>query len=61
MMELRAFKNKFRNGVMHTRDQYDRDEAMSAFNHVRQFMQILAGKVSEQTRTPLIWGEAQLL
>jgi len=55
MMEFRAFKNKFRNGVMHTRDEYDRDEAMSAFIHVRSFMQILSGNISEQTSTPWIW------
>jgi hypothetical protein len=55
MMEFRRFKNKFRNQVMHTRDEYDQDEARSAFTHVKAFMQILAGKISETKRTPVIW------
>jgi hypothetical protein len=55
MMELRRFKNKFRNGVMHSRDRYDRDEANSAFTHVKAFMEILASKIAEGTTTPRIW------
>jgi hypothetical protein len=47
MMEFRGFKNKFRNGVMHTRDDYDRDEARSAFEHVSDFMNILASAISD--------------
>jgi hypothetical protein len=60
MMELRAFKNKFRNAVMHTRDSYDPDEALSAFNHVRDFMVILAEKISENSRSPTVWTDAWL-
>ena len=55
MMEFKRFKNKFRNGVMHTRDEYDRDEARSAFQHVKDFMVILSGNISEKKRTPLVW------
>jgi hypothetical protein len=55
MMELKRFKNKFRNRVMHTRESYDHNEAMSAFDHVKAFMQILASKISAGTQTPLIW------
>ena len=55
MMEFKRFKNKFRNRVMHTREEYDRDQAHSGFVHVRDFMQILASKISEKKRTPLIW------
>jgi len=55
MMEFRRFKNKFRNGIMHTRDEYDRNEAQSAFEHVRSFFQILASRISEQRRTPMVW------
>ena len=58
MMEFNRFKNKFRNRIMHTRDDYDRDEAHSAFVHVREFMQILASRISEKKRTPLIWRTA---
>ena len=56
MMEFRAFKNKFRNRLMHARESaYDRDEAHSAFERVRSFMQILSERISEGKRTPKIW------
>jgi hypothetical protein len=55
MMELKRFKNKFRNRIMHARDHYDVDEANSAFTHVRDFMKILATKISETKRTSVIW------
>lgn len=55
MMEFKRFKNVFRNSVMHTREEYDRDEARSAVAHVRAFMNILAGEISEQKTTPTIW------
>ena len=55
MIEVRAFKNKFRNSVMHTRDEYDLHEAMSAFTHVRTFMQVLSEKISDHSRTPTVW------
>jgi hypothetical protein len=54
-MEFKRFKNKFRNRVMHTRDEYDRHEALSALNHVQAFMQILSSRISETKRTPVIW------
>jgi hypothetical protein len=60
MMEFKRFKNKWRNPVMHSRDTYDRDEALSAFTHVSAFMRLLATKISEHTRTPIQWGEEQL-
>jgi hypothetical protein len=31
---------------------------MSAFTHVREFMVILASKISERKRTPVIWKRA---
>lgn len=55
LMQFRAFKNAFRNQIMHTRKSYDRLRAESVFNHVREFMQILATQISENTRTPKIW------
>jgi hypothetical protein len=55
MMEFKRFKNKFRNRIMHTRDEYDRDQAHSAFVHVRDFMKSLASRISETRKTPLIW------
>ena len=55
MMEFKRFKNKFRNGIMHTRDEYDRTDALSALTHTKAFMGILASRISETKRTPLIW------
>ena len=45
--EFNAFKDVWRNNVMHTRRSYDEDEATRVFSHVRQFMQGLASKISE--------------
>jgi hypothetical protein len=55
MMELKRFKNKFRNRVMHTRESYDMNDAMSAFTHVKEFMNILSTRIAENKRTPIIW------
>jgi hypothetical protein len=60
MMEFKRFKNKWRNPVMHSRDHYDRNEAVSAFTHVRAFMRILSEQIGESKRTPEVWGEDQL-
>lgn len=59
MMEFKRFKNKFRNRIMHTRRNYDRDQAHSALTHVRAFMQLLASRISETKRTPRIWKGAK--
>jgi hypothetical protein len=60
MIQLRAFKNMFRNRTMHARERYDIHRALSALISVRTFMITLAEKVSERKRTPLRWGIAQL-
>jgi hypothetical protein len=44
-----------RNRVVHTREEYDRNQALSVFNHLCDFMQILASKISEKERMPLVW------
>jgi len=46
-IEYRAFKDFWRNKVMHARADYDEHAALSAFHHVRAFMQRLATRVSE--------------
>lgn len=46
-IEYRAFKDFWRNKVMHSRVQYGGHDALSAFEHVRAFMQRLAQRVSE--------------
>lgn len=54
--EFRAFKDAWRNHVMHTRFDYDEPMAQSIMNHVREFVQRLAAKgLREGRRTPLRW------
>jgi len=55
MMELRAFKNAFRNQVMHTRSVYSNKDAIAIYEHVEHFMFILAGHISENKRNSIIW------
>jgi hypothetical protein len=45
--EFNAFKDVWRNNVMHTRKSYGEKEAIRVFNHVHGFMQRLAAKISE--------------
>jgi hypothetical protein len=47
MGEFNAFKDVWRNNVMHTRKSYGEKEAIAVFNHVCGFMQRLATKISE--------------
>jgi hypothetical protein len=58
--ELRQFNDAWRRHVSHARVDgiYDRDYAMSIFNHVRLFMQKLATKISEISKTPKHWTTA---
>ncbi|HEX4961992.1 MAG TPA: hypothetical protein VF173_14215 [Thermoanaerobaculia bacterium] len=50
--ELQAFKDAWRNHVMHARGSYNEQKALSAMNHVQEFMQRLAQKLSEENRAP---------
>jgi hypothetical protein len=54
-MQFKRFKNVFRNRVMHTREEFGRAQALGVFENVRDFMQTLAFRISENSRTPLIW------
>lgn len=45
--ELDAFKDVWRNNVMHTRESYDQDLAVKVYGHVNEFMNRLAAKVRE--------------
>lgn len=55
LLQVRAFKNAFRNQVMHTRKTYDRGQALRVVEQVRDFMQGLARHISENKRTPRQW------
>jgi len=53
--EFRGFKNEFRNGIMHCRDEYNIPQAVGVLSRVRTFFQILAEKIAEGTKTPEMW------
>jgi hypothetical protein len=47
LQDLRAFRDAWRNHVMHTRAQYSQSEATTVLDHVRRFFRSLALKVKE--------------
>ena len=50
-----AFKDQYRNLVMHVRKRYEPWEALIALNHVRDFMNGLSLKITEDTKGPIRW------
>jgi hypothetical protein len=54
--EFGAFKDVYRNNVMHMRVSYDENQAMSVMNHVREFMERLSGRVDENQKRQIAWG-----
>ena len=58
--ELRQFNEAWRRHLSHARDDgfYDRDYAMSVFKHVCLFMQKLAERIGESTKTAKYWTAA---
>jgi hypothetical protein len=50
-----AFKDQYRNLVMHVREQYDSPRAESAMLHVREFMNGLSVRLTERTKSPIRW------
>ena len=53
--EFEAFKDTYRNNVMHVRKAYDEPQALSVMNHVREFMIRLAAKIDENPKA-IRWG-----
>lgn len=47
LQELRAFRDAWRNHVMHTRAEYSREDALAVFGHVKRFMIKLASRINE--------------
>lgn len=56
MGEFEAFKDVYRNNVMHVRKSYDEDRAASVLSHVREFMNRLADKIDENRAKQIAWG-----
>jgi hypothetical protein len=54
--EFEAFKDTYRNNVMHTRRTYDEHQAASVLVHVREFMARLAAKIDERSIKAIRWG-----
>jgi len=46
LREMRAFKDEFRNHVMHTRRSYTQSQAAGTCDHVRRFMELLSTQVT---------------
>jgi len=61
LAEFRGFKDAWRNHVMHSRRDYEFDEAKAVMSHVSRFMSTLAKRLSESKRTPRIWGKSQIM
>jgi hypothetical protein len=59
MMEVRSFKNVWRNPYMHTRaglrEDDERREAERVMTRVGDFMKLIATRISERKRTSLVW------
>ena len=50
-----AFKDQYRNMVMHVRERYEEWQGEIALNHLRDFMNGLSLKLSEKTKQPIRW------
>lgn len=47
LQEIKAFKEAWRNHVMHTRREYNQKDAISIFTHVKNFMVRLSSRIRE--------------
>lgn len=54
--EFGAFKDVYRNEVMHARSHYDEHQAMSVMLHVREFMERLATRIGDDAKGAISWG-----
>jgi len=61
MAEFRGFKDAWRNHVMHTRRDYNSNDAKSVLSHASRFMEILATRLSESQRTPRVWTKNEII
>jgi|SRR5579871_2905371 len=58
LIEFRSFNEAWRKHVCHAGAEsfYDRDQAISIFDHVSTFMIVLSQKISEHSSTPEFWA-----
>jgi hypothetical protein len=60
MQEFRAFKDAWRNHIMHGRRAYIAADASQVMEHVKRLAETLSARISETERTPRVWTKAQL-
>jgi hypothetical protein len=53
--EFGAFKDVYRNEVMHAREFYDEHRALSVLLHVREFMERLSSRIGEESTGAIAW------
>jgi hypothetical protein len=53
--QFEAFKEAYRNDVMHARQAYDEGQALSVLSHVREFMERLSSRIGENPKA-IRWG-----
>jgi hypothetical protein len=54
--EFQAFKDVYRNHVMHTRGHYGPTESLRVLMHVRGFLERLSSKLDEHPKKAIAWG-----
>jgi hypothetical protein len=60
LVELRSFNDGWRRHSAHARTyHYKDDETLALFGHVDRFMNKLAERVTETTRTPVVWKKSK--
>lgn len=47
LRDIRGIRDAWRNHVMHTRDEYNAEDADAVFTHVKRLMNALAGRIAE--------------
>jgi hypothetical protein len=53
--EFEAFREAYRNDVMHSRKTYDESQATSVLRHVHEFMNRLSSRIDENTKRSIKW------
>ena len=54
--QFEAFKDEFRNNVMHSRKHYNEHQSVQVLNHVTAFMERRAAKMDETGKKQIRWG-----
>ena len=55
MARFARFRDVFRNQLMHVQEHFGQPHAVAIFEDVQAFMRTLATRITENSRTPLVW------